>query len=90
MENLKTIVTLICDRFDLEFDDVFDYICMELGGTGVGWGGGSGGSGGDEEATDKGQKVKKRIKALKIKDHAGVLFDPITKRLYKEIDMEED
>jgi hypothetical protein len=79
MDNLKTIVSLICDRFDLEFDDVFGYVCLELGasaevGDGVG---------------DKGNEVRKRVTALKVKDHNGLLFDPISKRLYKEIDMED-
>ncbi len=81
MENLKTIVSLICDRFDLEFDDVFDYICLELGSAGV--------VGTEGEAGDKGSDVRKRVKALKVKDHTGILFDPISKRLYKEIEMED-
>ncbi len=78
MENLKTIVSLICDRFDLDFDDVFDYVCMELPGVGEE-------GTGDKDNTES----RKRVKALKVKDHNGLLFDPISKRLYKEIEMED-
>lgn len=73
MDNLKSIVSLICDRFDLEFEDVFDYVCLELGSDG---------------GVCEGARAKKRVKALKVRDHDGILFDPISKRLYKEIEME--
>lgn len=74
MDNLKKIVTLICDRFDLEFDDVFNFIRLEVREVG-------------ELPNVRDNRGRQPwINALKVQD--DVFFDPVSKRLFKEIEMD--
>lgn len=76
---LNKVLELVCSRFDLDFEDVYNYVSLELACA----------KNARTKIKDDKPGKKRAISVAKLNSMRGCFYDPINEKLYQEIDMRD-